>query len=210
MTQRHIKLVALLALSLCALRTHAALVNPSFETGDTTGWTIGGNAEYGVALNNTPITGTAITDNYVRAISGSYALWAKLSTTVPPTTISFSQVVDVVPGTGYFPGFSYGVLGSGSFSRTSSFSITINGFTPFSGGGTIGGGSGYQSPGTSWVAPANVTTATVTYQLSGSTNGNLAGFSVDNFIFQPVPEPIAVSLLLVPLYLLGTRRIRLH
>jgi hypothetical protein len=204
MKRSFVAFVCLLVASI-ATSARADFINPSFETGDTTGWTIGGNAEYGVARGNTPITGTAIPGNYVLAIDGSYALWAKLSATIPPTTISFSQNVDVAPGRTYSAGFRYGTYGSGTIAESRSFSISLNGVTRLSAVGTgshVGGITGYAA---SWTAGPNVTTATVLYQMSGSTNGNLAGFTFDQFSFRWVPEPAGVFLLLLPLALVRRR-----
>ena len=55
------------------------LVNPGFETGDFSGWTVGGNSmNTGVASDGTPISGfdPPFAWNYVNVRSGDYAGYA--------------------------------------------------------------------------------------------------------------------------------------
>ena len=177
---------------------HAAFVNPGFETGDFTGWTVGGNAEYGVALTGTPITGTAIPGNYVNAWTGAYAAWVKLGTTDPATTFTLEQTVPVAPGVTYQWGYSEGAFSTPPlFNSHYSVRKWVNGNLFSSGSGSMG--SGYITFTTgNFVAPAGADVATWKFEWSGNvTGGGVAGFSIDDLFVRAVPEPTTLTGLVI-------------
>src|SRR5438876_9222795 len=64
------------------------LMNPGFETGDLTGWTVGGTAVPGVATDGVPIS-SGVPGNVVHPFAGNYAAYATLQS--PSTTLTLSQ-----------------------------------------------------------------------------------------------------------------------
>ncbi len=82
------------------------LANPGFETGDLTGWTVGGiNGGVGVLTDGASIPGVTYVDfvpayQNVRSGSyGAYAVTAAVPVSGPVEYASFSQTVNLVPGT---------------------------------------------------------------------------------------------------------------
>src|SRR5215472_15670334 len=81
------------------------LVNPGFETGDFTGWTIGGTStSFGVATTGTviPETDPPFTPAFVTVHSGDFAAFANVSCSsfigcTPRLTFTLSQVIAVSP-----------------------------------------------------------------------------------------------------------------
>jgi hypothetical protein len=154
------------AVCLCGVTARGAFVNESFESGDFTGWTVGGN-EHGVALANAPILGTDLAGNYVKPRTGASAAWVKLGTTDPPTTFSLEQTVAVTPGSSYQWGLSHGVF-TDPPTNNSQFGLRrwING-SLFSGGtGSIG--SNYMGFITGFTAPPGSNVATFKIEWTGN------------------------------------------
>ena len=171
-------------------------VNCGFETGDFTGWTVGGNAVSGVAPEGTPITGTLIPDNFVDARSGSFAAFAKLQSNDPATTLTLEQTVDVDPGVPYSVTVRRGVFGSGINGYTMSLNLFVDG--ELESGSTLSQTSGpawtFDTMG-NYVFPAGQTSATFRFEIGGAErfSGGLAGFSIDDVTIQEVPEPTGLA-----------------
>jgi hypothetical protein len=78
----------------------ANLINGDFETGDFTGWTVGGpNGGSGVALDGTLITGAVspFPPNRVNVRSGDFAAFG-LTASTAGEFLSLSQTVNLLPG----------------------------------------------------------------------------------------------------------------
>ncbi len=88
------------------------LVNSGFETGDFSGWTIGGNStSEGVDVDGTSISGadSPFPPNYVNVKSGNYAGWALVQNGIDPVErIILSQSISVLPGQQVDVGFWLG------------------------------------------------------------------------------------------------------
>jgi hypothetical protein len=197
----HLRALFITVVLVCAAPALAAgpnlLVNPDFETGDLTGWTVSGNAERGVGAEGSPITGTTVPGNYVHVRSGQFAAFAKLQTNPPATTLTLEQTVDVVPGIPYERGFSNAMFGTQSVGSTFSHTTRVVGHSAvFTGSGTGTGNTTGRSFGGGWVFPPGQTTTTITFEFSGfASGGDLAGFSIDDFYFGQVPEPTGLATL---------------
>lgn len=210
-----LSLFALFVTTFCgtALATNI-LVNPGFETGDFTGWTVGGNSpNFGVATQGTPIAGTTF-PSAVHIRSGSDAAFATICCTGLPSfqqTITLSQTVPVLPGETDSVGF---YLGSWALGYT--LDINNNETQIFIDGTGILTGPSFLTPAFGQT-PADFTllsgtfntgsrtSVTVEYQVSGS--GLFEGeYSMDDFFLNtgasPVPEPTSLILLTTGLALL--------
>jgi len=89
--------VAIVALS--ASTSEAALVNAGFETGNYSGWIVGGTANSGVAADGTSISGTYYADNVVNVHSGNFAAWGAVSIFGSPQQyLTLTQTVSVASG----------------------------------------------------------------------------------------------------------------
>ena len=179
--------------------------NPGFESGDLSGWTVGGNATYGVDLDGTAISGTAYLDNVVNTRAGEYAAWAAVSANSSPQVyVSFSQTLAVAPNQTYDVGFWLSI-GTAAGSSGRDYSIFVNGEEILHVDETGHSGTDYWyglSPlhylheSVQYTTGSDEVSVTVEYVLSGSGTG-LVGFSYDNFHFYgsaAVPLPGAAWL----------------
>ncbi len=194
--------VAACMICLVGLRASASnlLVNPGFETGDFSGWTVTPHTPvFGVAVAGT-IPSTIFGPISVIVNSGNFAAYAVTCgahfACVPSgdsggDNLSLSQTVDLVSGLTYSIGFWFGD-GSSNTAFGNSSSIRVNG-TP------IGFTSypsiivpGYQPEDGTFTATASGPAA-VSFFLEGSGFQD-AGFSFDDF-FVSIPEPSSLLLL---------------
>jgi PEP-CTERM motif len=192
-------------------RADQLLVNPGFETGDFTGWTVfrpvpgpfGGTPIYGVATAGTPIPGTSFSGMNVIVHSGAYAGYAVVCQNHPCSGggdvatdyLELGQAVSLVPGSSYTVGFWFGdpittQLADGAliFVDGTSLALTSKPSALHSGYNLI--------EGTFTTADPN---PTITFFIQGSGFGH-AGLSFDDFHLNglsavAVPEPSSVLLL---------------
>jgi hypothetical protein len=114
------------------------LVNPGFETGSLSGWSIGGTSpQVGVAMDNTPIPDQGILTPAQRPAfqnvrSGDFAanaLVADFLQVLPFWNVEFAQTVAVVPNRDYVVGFWLGAdpTGFGMFVDDQHTQIFVDG-----------------------------------------------------------------------------------
>jgi hypothetical protein len=180
--------------------THANLLsNPGFETGNFTGWTVGGtNGGSGVELNGTVIPGTNPIFGTTTEIahSGDYAAFG-VTAGATGEFLALSQTLNLAPGNydlGYFMGndssSEFGVGGT-------PIGITVNG-TPLNIVFNPPLQNGINFPITTTAAEMVEVTSnfsstggstTIQFDISGSGTGR-AGISVDDFfVVASVPGP---------------------
>jgi hypothetical protein len=196
------RLAFAVAVSWLTLSAHAALVNGGFETGDFTGWAVGGNSlSDGVATDGALIAGTTapFTPAFVNAHGGTFAAFALvrcagLIACPARELITLSQVVSVVPSTTYSAGFFLGndsPATFGTFTQDADLQIFVDGV------GLLPSGQRNIDPGStsadmklfSGTFPSGGrTTVTVMFQIIGSGTAR-AGASFDDFFVEPVPAP---------------------
>jgi hypothetical protein len=201
------RLVALAAFLAGAREGRADLINGSFETGDFSGWTVGGNAQNGVAIANTPIPivpsykyyGNVYSDNVVNVRTGKYAAFANVSA-FSYVDFSLTQTIHVNPNSTYNVGFAAGIGVANPWESAGAQAIIdVNGTRIFSDNYPVKSGitrNDFAAVDAKWTAPPNVTSATVTFYNTGSGDG-FVGFSYDDFHFDQVavaPEPSSVIL----------------
>lgn len=194
------------------------LTNPGLETGDFTGWTVGGNTPMsGVDVDGTLIgnDGT-FGDNFVNVRSGSYAAygWVRGSCCTAPEYMTMSQTVSVLSGTTYNVGYwlgndSHSARGMGE--DDSRAQIFVNGVGLRSGFTTVTTGSSsldFINIGSTWSSGA-ATTALIEYRFVASGTAYV-GLSVDDLYFEGpggghgvVPEPATVGLVALGLVGIG-------
>lgn len=127
----HQVLIGLVTTSLYASLGSAApvslLTNPGFETGDLTGWTVGGrNGGFGVSTDGTPILGVTyggLAPAYQNVRTGSYGAYA-VTANSNYEYVSFGQTVALNPGT-YTAGFYMGHDESGPIGISSVYSGSL-------------------------------------------------------------------------------------
>jgi hypothetical protein len=205
-------LLCLLCVTVCS---RAGLINPSFETGDFTGWTIGGNSiSKGVAADGTLISGTdaPFSPAFVNALTGNFAGFAVVKCgngCSPLELITLSQVVAVAPSAEYLIGF---FLGNDSPSPVgfniddNHLQIFVDGVgllpsnpTPFVSTGSM---SGDMERVAGIFATGSRSNVTVKFQISASGTSR-AGLSFDEFFLESiVPEPGSAALIAIGLALL--------
>lgn len=195
-------LVALAALLAGAGEVRADLINGSFETGDFSGWTVGGNAQNGVAIANTPIPiapRNVYSDNVVNVRTGKYAAFANVSA-FNYVDFSLTQTIHVNPNSTYDVGFAAGIGVANPWESAGAQAIIdVSGTRIFSDYYPVKSGitrKDFAAVDAKWTAPPNVTSATVTFYNTGSGDG-FVGFSYDDFHFDQVaiaPEPASVIL----------------
>ena len=193
------------------------LVNPGFEAGDFSGWTVGGNSvQIGVARDGTPIPN--VDPEFVPAFqnvrSGGFAGNALVTDVHAPThLITLTQVVAVNPDQDIDVGFwmgndSHHDLGISIDPNHTQIFIDDAGLLA-SGSRNIGAGSG---PG-DFVELHRVfnsgsrTNIMVTYEINGSGTAP-AAVSFDDFFFTPVPEPATLLALGMGLSIISFARYR--
>src|SRR3954453_5118049 len=90
------------ALASSAASAAPMFVNGDFETGDFTGWTVGGRAVRGGPTAGAGSPGTEVAGNTVQPHAGNFAAFANLQTNAPATTLTLEQTLtDFVPGQSY-------------------------------------------------------------------------------------------------------------
>jgi hypothetical protein len=199
----------------CGAALHAAtneLTNGGFESGDFSGWTVGGTAANGVAADKTPITGTTTSGNVVNAFEGNFAVFAKLQKGASPNAFTLEQTVTLVPGGEYKPTVSWGVFGDPSIGATP---FTLDTLLEINGVTHVGLVSinpvGNALSTTNWstfVVPPGSGVTTLTWEFGGArtSDGALTGVSIDGITLTQVPEPSFVGVSLLAPWLLRRRR----
>lgn len=180
------------------------LLNPGFETGDFSDWTVSGTSpNYGVATSGTVITGTDPLWGTATVIvnSGTYAGYAvvchifSVGICMPSGSggdyLDLSQSVTVTPGATDTASFWVATNNnSSSCSFGSNFAILVDG-TPISINQPGVRCTYEQISGTFTTSDSN---PTITFQIQGSGTGD-AGFSFDDFsVTSPTPEPATAVL----------------
>jgi hypothetical protein len=186
------------------------LTNPGFETGDLTGWTVGGlNGGYGVLTDGAPIPGVTYTGflpSYQNVRSGQYGAYGVTAHTQGEYT-SFSQTVNLLPGAytaGFYMGHDQaGALGIDNAISSGRLGIWIDGTL-------LAFNSSYQNnfyPGSGpddfTLFDADFTSSggltLIDFRISGSGTAR-AGLSVDDFALlgdaaaPTIPAPGAIAL----------------
>ena len=160
------------------------LTNPGFESGDTSGWTVGGTAAWVVDTDGTAI-GDDLGPATVEVRTGTFAFVNKTASTISLGT-TLSQTVTVLPDTTYEVGFysvhSDRIVGLG-------FEIDVNGTdVPVEDLQSEQGNGAGTDPGDfalrkgTYTTTAGQTTATVTFKLFASGLAK-ALMSYDDFFF---------------------------
>jgi hypothetical protein len=186
------------------------LTNDGFETGDFTGWTIGGNSpNYGVGTAGQAISGTysGFGSSSVMVHSGTFAGYAVVCQNAAcppggggPRYFDLSQIVNLVIGQSYSIGFYIAQQSQESGFGTAN-SILVNGSAlSVTQPSTVTGY--FQVVDSSFVATA--ATDTIDFRILDS--GYAAGISFDDFYLDgpagsPVPEPAAFWLFATALVL---------
>lgn len=198
------------------------LANSGFETGDFTGWTVGGNTvESGISTDGTDISTN--TNNFFdptsqNVRSGQFGAYGIVRGN-PIERIFLTQTVSVAANSLYNVGFYVGVdspfsvfafgLGAGLNE------ILVDG-TPIAGlagGGNLLSGStpaAFRLVSGDFMTGAAQTILEVSYRIQGSGNGR-AGFSIDDLFFtaaNQIPEPGTLALFGLGLVGLGVARRR--
>src|SRR5215467_4618220 len=166
-----------------------ALVNPGFETGDFTGWAIGGTStSFGVATKGTVIPGTdpPFTPAFVTVRSGDFAAFTNVTNPVlaPKLIFTLSQVIAVLPNSIYSAGFylanqSSSRMGVGTGDNETQIFVNGTGILQPAGVVNINGDGTFQLfSGSFFTGPTNA--ATITFQIDGSGTSR-AGVSLDDF-----------------------------
>jgi hypothetical protein len=194
--------------ALCPLSTGNVLVNPGFETGDFTGWTLGGNSPgYGVTTAGTLIPGVdfaAYGDDTVEVHSGTYAAYALVQcgggnqgggipTCQNREFVDLTQTVSVTPGQAYSVGFWEANNGNSAFGQSAA-----NGGTQIYVDGVGILPSSFNTISTQFTELSGIfntgtqTSVTITFEIDGSGSAT-AGVSLDDFFANDVgistPEP---------------------
>lgn len=182
-----------------------ALVNPGFETGDFTGWTVGGNSPtVAVGADGTPIPlpgASSFLSGISNVRSGSFSAFAHTRGD-PPIVASVTQTIsNVLAGNvtvGFYIGHGQGMLLGARIDPTRTM-IFIDGVPILANANpTIPGGT---LPTDFLLVSGNFVSSggshAVTYQWDGSGTFN-AGVSTDDLFFNAeigrVPEPGTVAL----------------
>ena len=191
--------VVLGLLAFASLGQAGPLLNPGFETGDFTGWTLPGTAESGVDVDGTPITGVFSPETTaVNVHSGEYAAWAKVSRL---NTFELVQTVDVLPNASYDIGIwgSWGGETHGSAGMTST--IFVDDVEVFRSTEWLRGGTGpedYSHLSTTWASGPS-TSAEVKFHFTRTApTSTPGGFSFDDAhvdLARVIPEPATLALL---------------
>ena len=177
------------------------LVNGTFETGDFTGWTIGGNSvNSGVAVDGQVIAGTQATfgENLTNVHAGKLAGFAVVRTS-PLEQITLTQTIQVAPSTTYDVGYfvntdapalaGYAMVCDDTQIKVGDTFLSVTGCGPL----TTAEGNGpnpsdFRHVSGSFFTGPDQTSATVTFTISGSGTGR-AGFNFDDFYVNRRPSP---------------------
>jgi len=183
------------------------LTNPSFETGDLSGWIVNGDAQRGVVLDGTPFFSWIIQPEAVYSRSGDYALYTKLENWGPfenqhqPPICTFSQNVRVNRNVTYDVGY-YTLTGSpGDYGQDSSNeSIIIGGIeTKINAGTPIGHSPEDFVHNHIYYTPNADKDILVTFKIDSPYPAWYWDYDVihsyDDFHFSIVPEPLTIGLL---------------
>lgn len=214
------RLAAVLALAaLTASGTASAnFINAGFETGDFSGWTVGGtNGGTGVALDGTPVPAGSFQPAAVNVRSGNYAAFGATAS-FNSEYFSLSQNVFVAAGrqtVGFYMGHDdSSIIGIDPAISNGLLGIFINGvntaFTQRTPGTNFSNGSG---PGDMYLFATDFASLgevmNFEFRISGSGTGRTV-LSVDDLFItgnSQVPEPGALALLGIGLLgLIGVRR----
>lgn len=209
MNKKVIVVLSILSVLLIQGGSQATIINPGFETGDFSGWTVGGvNGGRGVALDGTPISASNANfqPNFVNVRSGNFAGFAAIAET-NGESLSLSQTVNLLPGlqtAGFFMGLDQnGGIGIDFAIDAQRLAILVNSvnqtfttrfpFNNFPTGSTPAGFFEFSSNFTSVGGPT-----LLEFRISGSGTWR-AGISVDDFfvtgaIAQAVPEPASIAI----------------
>ena len=201
------------------------LVNPGFETGDFTGWTVGGNSpQFGVTTDGTPIPNVSpvFAPTFQNVRSGDFAANAlvknALSTSGEIWRIVLTQNVAVLPNRDYVVGFWLGAdtaVGFALFVNDQHTQVFIDGLGVLVSpppGGFVGFPEGDGPEDfkrfTNVFNSGSRTSIEVAFALNGGTRNAPAMSFDDFFVAEPefVPEPGTLSLLALGLATAGLRR----
>jgi len=202
-----------------AICSRAAIVNPGFETGDFTGWTIGGDSiSTGVAVDGALIAGTdaPFSPAFVNVHSGAFAGFATVrcgsNICSPIELVTLSQIVAVIPNTTYSIGFFLGndsSSGLGINIDDSHLQIFVDGvglLSPRFENFPTGSSPADMQLFSSSFFSSNRSSITAMFQINGSGTSR-DGLSFDDFFVTPVPEPSTASLIVTGIgALLACRR----
>ena len=174
------------------------LVNPGFESGDFTGWTVGGNSiQTGVAVYGTliPNSDAPFTPCYQLVHSGNFAGNALLKDYIDPAeSIILTQTVAVAANQNVDVGFWLGNDSQSAFGMSiddNHTQIFINGVGILpTGFDTVfpGSGSGAFILVSGSFNTGAQTSISVAFQINGSGTSRV-GVSFDDFYLTPVPVP---------------------
>ena len=191
------------------------IVNPSFESGDFSGWTVGGNSKgFGVDLDGTLIQGAdpLFGPTFVNVRTGDYAAFALVRTRPTSESLILSQSIVVTAGTEYEVGYHLGIDAQLRTSADYFNVIRIDGVLV---GNTVtDSDDAVLLPGsensdlfyvTGTYVAASTGPASVSFTLNGSGSAR-AGISYDDFFFRPVPEPSSLAMLYASVLGCITRR----
>lgn len=185
------------------------LVNPGFETGDLSGWTVSGTT--GVGMSGDGISGTTFGAT-IAVKEGTYAAYGVVRgfcCTLPEPAI-FSQLISVTPGADYTVGFfakhqSLSGVGYSIGDPDNSIQIFVDGvgLLPSSSHtsclldcfSAARGFLAFESTFNSGAASSVL----VEFRMIASGTG-YAGISMDDFyVINPVPEPASIGMVVVAL-----------
>lgn len=212
-----VRITAISIIMLCCIflfisTSFAALINGGFETGDFSGWTVGGvNGGSGVAVDGAAIPGVTYSGflpSLVNVRSGEYAAYGVAASTYSEY-LSLSQQVVFLPGlceVGFYMGHDeQGEFGIDSAIQDGELAIFINGShfeftTRYPANNFPIGSNPSDMYKFSTLFDSIGGTAALEFRFSGS-GGARAGFSVDDIFATnttssaPVPEPSTILLL---------------
>ena len=196
------------ALMVFSSMAHATLINPSFETGDFTGWGVGGlNGGSGVGADGAPIPGVTspFIPSFVNVRSGSFAAHGAIANTAGEF-LSLTQTINVAAGNqtaGFFMGLdSSSGMGINNAIAANRLAILINGtVAPFTTRHPVNNFPTGSTPAnmiefsSDFLSFGGLTT--FEFRISGSGTSR-AGISVDDFFVTgaigEVPEPSSLIL----------------
>lgn len=192
------------------------LTNPGFETGDFTGWAVGGPAASGVATSGTAVA--AYFPGSVNVLSGNYAAYGVVRgyCCTSPEAITLTQTLNVAPFQTLNIGFSASnwsnsIVGAQQMDATNGIEIYVNGTAILPNAAFFNFNNDQSWYGFSGTYANGATTAiTIEYQFVASGTGNFP-VSLDDFYVEgaaAVPEPSSLLLAAVGVLGLGIRRRR--